>query len=177
MKLHRFITIAAILILSIIVFSACEGPTGPEGLTGPIGPAGGAITVWDSSSPPQFIGYHLGYETLTKNEYVISISHFSGLLYINGIICFTGVDGTGSMVILGSSSYPNFARAVTENGNTFYIASGHGSIMEIKSSINDDGDIVNHSHTGFFIPIREISRAEVGLPDTITPPLILKVAQ
>ena len=180
------------IFLSIVIMSfsfiACEGPTGS---TGPTGPAG-ALEVWDNSSPPQRLGVFIAENrVLTPNGYVVAVDFITGFL-VNSIIIFTQQNQSGHPMVhpgvLGS--FPNRVIFNPHSNGTWYTLAENSlsNPVSVHAGANLSFFIANGSPaSGYFegnpqasgdiFQLRETSRAEVGFPEGVLGPLVLRAVQ
>jgi hypothetical protein len=161
-KLFGIIAIVAIVGFS---FAACgdaeQGPAGPKGDTGAAGPQGqdglpgqagsGGLAVWDNSTPPQILGYHLegGASSnwiyfLNPTGYVFAFNIATGVLS-SDTIYFTQAGQQGDP-LTSSSTVSKRVFFNPHSGGTFYVLTS-GSVTGYSSYYDSNG-IANSATSG-----------------------------
>ncbi|MDR1900494.1 MAG: hypothetical protein LBQ55_10830 [Treponema sp.] len=182
--------IGGIVIALALALTACEGPTGPAGAQGPVGPVGGSAQVWDSSSPPQFLGYA-----------VDAIGAISGVMVITTTghmvwYSFDGTFGRSTIYFSGTSQsndplasyeparyYPKrvFYNPHSSTDNFYVYASGGGTNTGYNSYYGEDGSAnaaTSASDTYYKLERVTTDRTTtLGIPAAVTGPLTFEFGE
>jgi hypothetical protein len=195
MKKQKLVVIAVIMMTLAFVFAACEGTEGPQGPQGPEGQ--GALTVWDSSDPPQLLGRFMtsgdGLDSLhlmTSKECIVKMYTTGGFCRFR-ILFFESNQAGDPFFHPGNwaSVQKNTAFYNAHGGGTLYVTTGdtqnydHRLDNPVKSyyrdAYRDDGglsvnDVLELVGDTIFYKLRKTTPEEIGLPKNIVGPLVIK---
>ena len=180
-KLLGFIAFVAIIGLA---FTTCGEP-GEQGAQGEKGDTGtpGALEVWDSSTPSKRLGIYIegassgGAVFLSSNDYLVNLNWVTGNPQPSMIV-FSEINQLGNPMVnaFGPSNrvFYSFGTFYTYDENQ-YGDLVYGYSSQINGSTGETSNVTNT--TAQCLILRITNRLEIGIPENITPPLVIKAVQ